>query len=103
MGLGFHYYLLELTKGRRARGGDEGKVLPRLPLPGVCIERKVLFISTCGESGRRDRGWERAAARGSSGDQTARDSSMLLLPGRVLMWRESSLKPWASLSASGVS
>lgn len=100
MGLGFHYYLLELTKGRRGRGGGEGKVLSRLPLPDICIERKVLFISTCREPGRRDRGWERAAAPGSSGDQTALDSSILLLPGRVLMWRESSLKPWASLSAS---
>lgn len=103
MGLGFHYYLLELTKGRRGREGGEGKVLPRLPLPCICIQRKVLFPSTCTETDRRDGGWEKAAAPGSSGDQTALDSSILLLPGRVLMWRESSLKPWAPLSVSRVS
>lgn len=62
---------------------------------------KYCSFPLVGEPGRRDRGWERAAAPGSSGDQTALDSSILLLPGRVLMWRESSLKPWASLSASG--
>lgn len=63
MGLGFHYYLLELTKGRRGRGGGEAKVLPR-----ICIERKVSFISTCGEPGKEDRlRGERAAAPGSSG------------------------------------
>lgn len=65
MGLGFHYYLLELTKGSKGRGGGESKVLPR-----ICIERKVSFISTCGEPGKEDRlRGERAAAPGSSGDQ----------------------------------
>jgi len=78
MGLGWLYYLLELTKGRRGREGGEGKVLPRLPLPCICMERKVLFAATCRERGRRDGGWERAAAPGSSGDQTALDSSLLL-------------------------
>lgn len=103
MGLGFHYYLHELTKRRRGREGGEGKVHCRLPLPCICIERKVLFTYTFTETCRSDGGGERAAAPGSSGDQTALDSSILLLPGRVLMWRESSLKPWASLSVSRVS
>lgn len=35
--------------------------------------------------------------------QTALDSSTLPRPSRVLMWRESSLKPCASLGASRVS
>lgn len=56
MGLGFHYYLLELTKGKRGIEGGEGKVLPRLPLCAICMERKVLFTSTCTETGRRDEG-----------------------------------------------
>lgn len=47
MGLGSHYGLPELTKAGRGAGGDEGKVLS-LPLPGNCIQSKVLFISLAG-------------------------------------------------------
>lgn len=64
MGLGFHHYLLELTQGRRGRGGGEAEVISRLPLPGVCMEREALFICTGREPGG---GWEKAAARGAQG------------------------------------
>lgn len=47
MGLGSHYDLSELTKAGRGAGGGEGKVLS-LPLPGNCIQSKVLFISLAG-------------------------------------------------------
>lgn len=101
-------WLSLLSAWTQQRGGERGKgARVRCCLASFSLafasREKVLFPSTWTERGRRDRGWEKAAAPGSSGDQTALDSSILFLPGRVLMWRESSLKPWASLSVSRVS
>lgn len=90
-------------KGEEREGWGQGEGASSPPSPLHLHPETSIVRSPCTDTGRRDGGWEKAAAPGSSGDQTAPDSSILLLPGRVLMWRESSLKPWAPLSVSGVS
>lgn len=95
-----HCYLLGFTKQ-----GVYGASFPSLPPPTpspFALETTIVRFP-CHKRSKKERGWAGTAAPSSSGDQTVWDSSILPLPGRVLMWRESSLKPWASLSASRVS